>query len=225
MLAVVVNANLAAAAAGGAALAAYAVCARLQVFAGMPQVGISQGLQPMPGYNFGSGNLARTLRTRRLGLFATLGYGILAAVVLSLAADPLVRLFVDDPATTTLAANALRILSVGIAAAGVAPLLAGYYQAIGRATPSYLISIGTVVVITLPRAGGQRPLGRGDLGRPQRRRVPGGAGRAGALTVSAHGLRNCVERRQMSRFTKRNFELYDAELRAGQPCARTLRCT
>ena len=150
MLAVVVNANLAAAAAGGAALAAYAVCARLQVFAGMPEVGISQGLQPIAGYNFGSGNLARTLRTRRLGLFATLGYGILAAVVLSLAADPLVRLFVDDPATTTLAANALRILSVGIAAAGVAPLLAGYYQAIGRATPSYLISIGTVVVITLP---------------------------------------------------------------------------
>ena len=79
-----------------------------------------------------------------------MGYGILAAVVLSLAADPLVRLFVDDPATTTLAANALRILSVGIAAAGVAPLLAGYYQAIGRATPSYLISIGTVVVIKLP---------------------------------------------------------------------------
>ena len=116
MLAVVVNANLAAAAAGGAALAAYAVCARLQVTAGMPQVGISQGLQPIAGYNFGSGNLARTLRTRRLGLFATLGYGILAAVVLSLAADPLVRLFVDDPATATLAAHALRILSVGIAA-------------------------------------------------------------------------------------------------------------
>jgi Na+-driven multidrug efflux pump len=59
-------------------------------------------------------------------------------------------LFVDDPATSALAANALRILSVGIATAGVAPLLAGYYQAIGRATPSYLISIGTVVVIKLP---------------------------------------------------------------------------
>ena len=121
MLAVVVNANLAAAAAGGAALAAYAVCARLQVTAGMPQVGISQGLQPIAGYNFGSGNLARTLRTRRLGLLATLGYGILAAVVLSLAADPLVRLFVDDPATTTLAANALRILSVGTPRPGWRP--------------------------------------------------------------------------------------------------------
>ena len=68
MLAVVVNANLAAAAAGGAALAAYAVCARLQVFAGMTQVGISQGLQPIAGYNFGARKFDRVARVYRSNL-------------------------------------------------------------------------------------------------------------------------------------------------------------
>lgn len=149
LLAVVVNASLAAAA-GGLALAAYAVCARIQTFVTMPQLGITQGIQPVVGYNFGSGNLTRTRRTSRLGLAATLGYGLLAAVVLCVFADPLIGLFVSDPDVVGQAVVALRILAIGMAAAGVAPLLAGYFQAIGRATPSYLISIGTVVVVKLP---------------------------------------------------------------------------
>ena len=139
-----------AAVAGGVALAAYAVCARIQTFVTMPQLGITQGIQPVVGYNFGSGKLARTHRTRTLALSATLGYGALAAAVLCLFAEPLIGLFISEPDVAGQAVDALRILAVGMATAGVAPLLAAYFQAIGRATPSYLISIGTVIAVKLP---------------------------------------------------------------------------
>jgi putative MATE family efflux protein len=150
LLVVLVNNVLAATAAGAAALAAYAVCARIQTFAGMPHLGISQGLQPVVGYNAGRGLDGRVHRARTLALRASLGYGTLAALTLALLAGPLVAVFTDDPTVAPTAEQALRILAVGIAAAGVAPLASAYFQSIGHATPSYLLSVGTLVVIKIP---------------------------------------------------------------------------
>ena len=64
LLVVVVNTTLSRAAAGITALAAFAICARLQTFVAMPQLGISQGMQPIVGYNAGRGFAARVRRTR-----------------------------------------------------------------------------------------------------------------------------------------------------------------
>ncbi|MEU4216939.1 MATE family efflux transporter [Actinoplanes sp. NPDC026623] len=150
LLAVLVNNVLAATAAGATALAAYAVCARIQTFAGMPHLGISQGLQPVVGYNAGRGLDGRVHRARTLALRASLGYGALAALTLTLLAGPLVAVFTDDPAVAPMAEQALRIIAVGIAAAGVAPLASAYFQSLGYATPSYLLSAGTLVLIKTP---------------------------------------------------------------------------
>ncbi len=62
LLAVAVNTSLSASG-GATALAAFAICARIQTFVVMPQLGISQGMQPIVGYN--AGRLRR--RTRRAG--------------------------------------------------------------------------------------------------------------------------------------------------------------
>lgn len=45
---------------------------------------------------------------------------------------------------------ALRILSIGFVFSGVPPLVSAYFQALGRAAPSYLISIGTLLAIKIP---------------------------------------------------------------------------
>jgi putative MATE family efflux protein len=146
LLALLVNHLLA----GAAALAAYAICARIQTFVTMPQRGISQGLQPIIGYNAGNGRLDRVHQSRTLALRATVGYGTLAAVLLALAARPLVAFFVTDPAVADTAERALRIVAVGTAAAGVAPLVSAYFQSLGRPVPSYLISVGSLVIIKVP---------------------------------------------------------------------------
>jgi len=48
------------------------------------------------------------------------------------------------------AAQALRIIAVGYTVAGVAPLISAYCQSLGRAAPSYLISIGTLLAVKVP---------------------------------------------------------------------------
>ncbi|MFJ4108021.1 MATE family efflux transporter [Oerskovia enterophila] len=135
---------------GVTALAAFAVCARLQTFATMPQTGISQGLQPVVGYNAGAHLAHRVGRARTLALRATTLYGALAAIVLAALAEPLVSFFVDEADVVRTGAAALRVLAVGLAVSGIAPLVSAYFQALGRARPSYLISLGTLVGIKVP---------------------------------------------------------------------------
>ncbi|MFI7704099.1 MATE family efflux transporter [Nonomuraea sp. NPDC049480] len=158
LLVVLVN-NALAASAGATALAAYAVCGRIQTFATMPQAGISQGLQPIVGYNAGRRLGDRVRRARTLALRATVGYGVLAAVTLVLFAYPFAGIFVDEPAVTEATANALCIIAIGIAAAGVAPLASAYFQSLGHARPSYLISLGTLLLIKIPLVLGFSSLG------------------------------------------------------------------
>ncbi|GAA2568817.1 MATE family efflux transporter [Winogradskya consettensis] len=149
LVALLVN-NTLSHAGGATALAAYAVCARIQTFVMMPQLGISQGLQPIVGYNAGRGLHHRVARARTLALGATVGYGAVAAGVVIVGADPLVALFLPggDAATTT--QQALRIIAAGFVAAGVTPLISAYSQAIGRPAISYAISVGTLVLVKAP---------------------------------------------------------------------------
>jgi putative MATE family efflux protein len=149
LLVVLVNNSLAHAG-GAVALAAYAVCARVQTFVLMPQLGISQGLQPIVGYNAGRRLYDRVRRARILTLRATLIYGTVVAAAVILLADPLVGIFLNDGPAATSATQALRIIAVGIAVAGVAPLVSAYFQSLGRPTPSYLISIGTLLAVKVP---------------------------------------------------------------------------
>lgn len=148
LLVVLVN-NTLSYAGGAIALAAYAVCARIQTFVMMPQLGISQGLQPIVGYNAGRGLHDRVLRARTLSLRATVLYGTLVAVAVALLAEPLVGVFIDGAPAAT-AEQALRIIAVGYTVAGVAPLISAYCQSLGRAAPSYLISIGTLLAVKVP---------------------------------------------------------------------------
>ncbi|MEV6596729.1 MATE family efflux transporter [Actinoplanes sp. NPDC051346] len=149
LLAALVNNSLAHVG-GVVALAAYAVCARIQTFVMMPQLGISQGLQPIVGYNAGRRRHDRVRRAEALSLRATLLYGISVAGAAVLLAEDLVGIFIEDGSAATTARHALRIMALGIAVAGVAPLVSAFFQALGHVTPSYVISVGTLVAVKAP---------------------------------------------------------------------------
>ncbi|WP_260256034.1 MATE family efflux transporter [Streptomyces sp. 840.1] len=131
-------------------MAAYAVCVRLQTFVLMPHTGISQGLQPIVGYNAGRGLMGRALRARNLALGSSLVYGAVTAAALAVLAHPVSGLFLNDPAAVDNAARALRVLALGMTVAGLAPLVAAYSQSMGRPAPAYLLTLGTLLLIKIP---------------------------------------------------------------------------
>ena len=152
ILTLLINTRLAAnpATTATVAVTAFAVCSRVQTFVGMPQVGIAQGLQPVVGYNHGLGADDRVGVARRLALGATAAYGTVAGLLVALLAGPLAQLIVSDEATVATATGALTIVAFALPFAGITPLVAGYFQAIGTPAPSYLLTIGTLLLLKIP---------------------------------------------------------------------------
>lgn len=135
---------------GAVALAAFAVVSRVQTFVMTPQIGLTQAAQPIIGFNVGRSDGARVARTLRLSIGASLGYGTLIAAAVFLAAGPLAGAFLAPGPAHAQAVAALRVVAVGFVVAGIAPLVSGYLQALGQARGSYLISLGSILLVKVP---------------------------------------------------------------------------
>ncbi|MFD8685940.1 MATE family efflux transporter [Streptomyces sp. NPDC059651] len=132
------------------ALAAYATAVRVTTFVLMPQTGIAQGMQPLIGYNVGRGLTERAERARVLALRASVLYGAAACLLLLAAADTLAAAFADAPDTRSTTAAVMRVLALSYPFAGVPALLSTYFQARGESRPSFVISVGSILVVQVP---------------------------------------------------------------------------
>ena len=142
--------NLLVAVGGAVLLSAYAICGRVGTFVLMPQLGISQGMQPLIGYDTGRGETGRADRARTLALRASVAYGTVACLLVVVFAEPVAAAFTDDPAVRDAAVGALRIIALSYPLAGVAILVSAYFQAVGRPIPSYAISTGVIIAVRVP---------------------------------------------------------------------------
>jgi len=135
---------------GTVPLAAYGVAFRLLSFAFMPCIGISQGVLPLAGYNFGAGRLDRVREVVLKGTLAacaiTTGFGLLFIAFPGL----FVALFNREPAFLRLAAHGLRIAALAFAPVGAAVVFTAFFQAIGRALPAMFLSLARQFIFYLP---------------------------------------------------------------------------
>ena len=152
--------NMAARPFGDAAIAAMAIVQRVSSLGNYMQIGIGQGFQPTIGYNYGAKKYDR-IRTgyhfsKRAAFVVVAAIGVCTFVL----AEPIVRIFSDDPEVIPIAVLALRIESVTLPITGSAMITNFLLQTTGRMWRATILGacrlglvLGPVVVVLPPLLG------------------------------------------------------------------------
>lgn len=126
---------------GDLAVAIYGVIYKIIMFLGMPVSGISQGMRPLIGYNYGARQYKRVVKTIKLGLF----YSFLIAGSGTLLAELFpaftMSLFSKDQKLIQAGIEAMRICLIFIPLTGVQVLGTTIFQSLGRAKPSLVMAL------------------------------------------------------------------------------------
>lgn len=123
---------------------------KVQSFVFMPIWGLTHGVMPIMGYNFGAGNKNRLMETLKLSC-------LIAAIILSLSTiifftvpDKIMLLFNPSNNMMSMGIYALRIISLCFIPASINVMLSVLFQAIGNGTSSLFVSLLRQMVFIVP---------------------------------------------------------------------------
>lgn len=135
---------------GTTAIAVFGIFFRLQSFVFMPIFGLGQGVMPIMGYNFGSGNSGRMKETARIAYVTAFSFTLLGFLIFQSFSRQLIIMFNTDPELVRIGIEALKRISIGFLFVGPTIMSASIFQAIGRGTPSLIIGFLRAIVLLLP---------------------------------------------------------------------------
>ncbi|MDR1402195.1 MAG: MATE family efflux transporter [Tannerellaceae bacterium] len=128
-------------------LEGYLIASRFHYVFIMIFVGISQGIQPIIGYNFGAGNYTRMFQALHYAFKVALGVGFVALLAGIFASREMVQIFNPSPGLIEEASKALFVLTVTLPLAGCQMLIGGFFQHIGIAAKSAAISLARIAFL------------------------------------------------------------------------------
>ena len=134
------------------AVAVFGAYFKLQSFIFMPVFGLTQGIMPVVGYNFGAKKRERLLSAVRIGsLFALviLGFGTL---LFNLLPDKLLLIFSASDHMLRIGVPALRTISICFLPAALGIVFSTTFQAVGDGVKSLFISLLRQIAVLLPSA-------------------------------------------------------------------------
>lgn len=135
---------------GSLAIAAAGIAIRVSDFAFMPIIGVSEGLLPIVGYNFGARIWKRLWGAVRLGsLWLVLLMG-LATIVMEIFAPQLIGIFSKEAEMMAIAVPAMRIILAALAIVGPAILFITTFQGLGKGREVLLLSLARQFIFFVP---------------------------------------------------------------------------
>ena len=135
---------------GDPAVGAMTICSSImQVFSLLFQ-GLSQGAQPIIGYNYGSGQLDRVRRAFRLLFISSVVFSTTVFAALELFPGLFVSLFNDKPELVEIGTWALRVYAGGIFMLGVQFSCQQTFVALGQAKISLFLALLRKIILLLP---------------------------------------------------------------------------
>ncbi|NUF49787.1 MATE family efflux transporter [Gilliamella sp. ESL0250] len=132
------------------AIAGYSNANRLITLVIMIVIGINQGMQPIIGYNYGAKNYSRVKTTFFYAVKVATVITSIGFILGFFIPDILVRAFSADEDLISISAIALRYTTLSFAFIGFQMVTTSFFQCIGMAKVSILLSLSRQILILLP---------------------------------------------------------------------------
>ena len=135
---------------GDMAIGAFGILNRIQMLFVMIVMGITMGMQPITGYNYGAQHFDRVKRTLKLGITAGCIITTLGFIIGELFPGIFVGMFTDNHELTDEATLALRIGILSFPVVGAQIVITQFFQSIGTARISSFLSLSRQLLFLLP---------------------------------------------------------------------------
>ena len=135
---------------GNTAVGAYGIINRTTMFFVMIVFGVTQGMQPILGYNFGAGQHSRVMSTLKRGMLCGFVIAAVGWMVTECFPDTISALFTTDTAMIDIARNGFRVYFICYPVVGIQIVIQNYFQSIGKPKVSIFLSLTRQLIYLLP---------------------------------------------------------------------------
>jgi len=135
---------------GDIAVSAYGIINRIVMFALMPAIVISQGLQPIVGFNYGARNHERILKAIRIAVLSATSSCTAAFIFLELFPQVFIGIFTYDLELVSLASHAIRRIFATAYLIGFIIIGSTVFQSIGKPVQAFVTSTARATLFLIP---------------------------------------------------------------------------
>jgi putative MATE family efflux protein len=136
---------------GDLALSAVGIIMSISTLLILPIVGLSQGAQPLIGYNYGAGQYDRVKETLKKAVLSGLGIAFLGYLLIHIWPTQIVGLFSEgDTVLTEMTSPAMLVFFACLPIVGFQIPCSNYFQAVGKPVQSTILSLSRQVIFLIP---------------------------------------------------------------------------
>ena len=132
------------------AVGAYGIVNRTSMFFVMIVFGVTQGMQPILGYNYGAALWGRVKGTLRTGIMLGFAISTVGFAVTELFPDAISAMFTTDRTLIAIAREGFRIYFIFYPLVGVQIVIQNFFQSIGKPKLSIFLSLTRQLIFLIP---------------------------------------------------------------------------
>ena len=135
---------------GDLAIGAYGIVNRVLTLFIMIEIGVTQGMQPVIGFNYGALLFDRVRKTLRYALIAGVSIMTFGFLLSQLFPSAIVGMFTDNHELMNLSKFGLRVTCLMFPLAGCQIIITNFFQSIGNAKVSIFLSLSRQLLFLIP---------------------------------------------------------------------------
>lgn len=135
---------------GDLAIGAYGIINRILFLFGMIVIGLTMGMQPIVGYNYGAKQIDRSFKALRYTIIVSVLIMTFGFLFSQLFPTLIMRMFTSDRELLDISVRGLRITTVLFPVIAVQMVISNFFQSVGKAKIAVFLSLTRQLIFLIP---------------------------------------------------------------------------